>query len=560
MRAFHNTISARVLATVLGLGLVAAVLVGAAILSMDGLRSRTEALQRSTLQAVYAERVNRLVAMVVMESRGIYASRDPAEIKYFADGLIRYLDEIDQTVRQWGTIVDPERRERFEALSGSLKGFSDLRRNLVATALEKGSSAARDIGEGNRADRQQLNAHLQKTAELYGEDDVDRAMTGIAEYQRGAINLLTLIGILGLVAALIAAWIVASRTILRPLTALKTSVDRMAQGDLQSPVRETARGDEIGSIARSAENFRHRLVQMREIQEREHDNDLQRIARAERIQRATDRFGQAISDCIANLHRSIAKVAEVADSLRALAASSTQESQTLAGSAHEAAINAQSIATATEQLQTTASAIFQQIERSSATAAAAARNAEKASYTVDQLDGAVAKIGEVVALINAIAEQTNLLALNATIESARAGEAGRGFSVVASEVKTLAQQTSNATGDIQKQIATVQSAARDAVGVIHTFDSAIADLNQAVGAITEAVRQQNAATREITGSVNVSAHSVEAVSRGVSGINDGIQRTHHASESAADVVGSLKDQALRLEQEVSTLLKEIHAA
>jgi methyl-accepting chemotaxis protein len=560
MRAFHNSISARILATVMGLGLVAAVLVGAAILSMDGLQSRTEALQRATLKAVYAERVNRLVAMVVMESRGIYASRDPAESRYFADGLLRHLEDMDQTLTQWRAIVDPGRRERFEALAASLKTFSDLRRELVATAAEKGPDAAREVGESNRTDRLQLNAHLQKIGELYGEDDVRQVMIGIAEYQRGAITLLSLIGGLGLLASLIAAWAVASRTILRPLKALEASVDRMAQGDLHRPINETARGDEIGSIARSTENFRHRLIQMRDIQAREHENDAQRIERAERVKRATARFEQVIRDCIANLHRSIAKVAEVADALRALAAASTQESKTLTSSAHEAASNAQSIAAAIEQLQATAAAIFQQIERSSVTASAAARNAERASHTVDQLDGAVTKIGEVVALINAIAEQTNLLALNATIESARAGDAGRGFSVVASEVKTLAQQTSNATSDIQKQIATVQSAARDAVGVIHTFDSAIADLNQAVGAITESVRQQNAATREITGSVNVSAQSAEAVSRGVSGINDGIQRTHHASESAADVVGSLKDQALRLEKEVSTLLKEIHAA
>jgi methyl-accepting chemotaxis protein len=560
MRAFHNSISARVVATVMGLGLVAAVLVGAAILSMDGLRSRTELLQKAALKAVYAERVNRLVAMVVMDSRGIYASRDPAEIRYFADGLIRHLDQIDYTMTQWRAIATPERRQQIEALADSLKTFSDLRRNLVTTAFEKGPDAAREVGEANRNDRQQLNAHLQTIGDLYGEDDVRRVMSEIADYQRSAITLLFLIGGLGLIAALIAAWVVASRTILRPLSALRMSLDRMAQGDLERPISETARGDEIGSIARSTENFRHSLNQMRAIQEREHHNDLQRIARAERVQRATGRFEQAIRDCIANLHRSIAQVVEVADALRALAATSTRESQILAGSANVAAANAQSIATATEQLQATASAIFQQTARSSATAAAAARNAETASHTVDQLDGAVTKIGEVVALINAIAEQTNLLALNATIESARAGDAGRGFSVVAGEVKTLAQQTSTATGDIQRQIATVQSAARDAVGVIQTFDAAIADLNQAVGAITEAVRQQNAATHEISGGVTVSAQNVEALSRGVTGINDGIRRTHEASQSASNVVGSLKDQAVRLEQEVSTLLKEINAA
>jgi methyl-accepting chemotaxis protein len=560
MQRFRNSISARVLATVLGLGLVAALMVGAAMLTMDGLRLRAERLQLSALQAVYAERINRLVSMVVMDSRGVYASRDPAEVKYFADGILSHLNAIDETMQSWLALAEPTQRPLVETLGAALGDFGVLRRQLVALAHDKGPDAARDLGESNRTDRIRLNQELAAVAKRFGEHDVRMAMEEIAQYERHRVGLLLLISALGLLAALTTAWLVVTRTLLRPLTALKNSVDRMAQDDLQSPVSGTARGDEIGSIARSAENFRHKLVTMRDIQAREHDNDMQRIARAERIQRATGRFEQAIRDCIENLQRSIAKVAEVADALRGLAASSTQESQLLAGSAQEAASNAQSVAAATEELQASVASIFQQVERSSATAAAAARNAEKASQTVDQLDGAVAKISQVVALINAIAEQTNLLALNATIESARAGEAGRGFSVVAAEVKTLAQQTSNATGDIQQQITTVQSAARDAVGVIHTFDAAIAEVNQAVRAITDAVRQQNAATREITGSVSVSAQSVEAVSRGVSGIDDGIQRTFAASQSASDVVGSLQEQARLLEREVGTLLKDIHAA
>jgi hypothetical protein len=85
---------------------------------------------------------------------------------------------------------------------------------------------------------------------------------------------------------------------------------------------------------------------------------------------------------------------------------------------------------------------------------------------VSELSKVAGRIGDVVELINTIAEQTNLLALNATIEAARAGEAGRGFAVVASEVKALAEQTSKATGEIGQQITGIQAATQDSVNAI----------------------------------------------------------------------------------------------
>ena len=96
--------------------------------------------------------------------------------------------------------------------------------------------------------------------------------------------------------------------------------------------------------------------------------------------------------------------------------------------------------------------IGRQIETSTSIARAAVEQATETDARINKLNLAASRIGDVIKLITTIAEQTNLLALNATIEAARAGEAGRGFAVVASEVKALAAQTAKATGEISDQI------------------------------------------------------------------------------------------------------------
>jgi methyl-accepting chemotaxis protein len=146
-----------------------------------------------------------------------------------------------------------------------------------------------------------------------------------------------------------------------------------------------------------------------------------------------------------------------------LAATSRETTAQTAGAVHtsnDAFGSAQIAATAADELSKSIGEINRQLARASEVVAAAATEAQSTNQEIAALAQAARKIDDVVKLIQSVAGQTNLLALNATIEAARAGAAGKGFSVVASEVKALAVQTAKATDDIAAQIASVQSSTR----------------------------------------------------------------------------------------------------
>ena len=163
-------------------------------------------------------------------------------------------------------------------------------------------------------------------------------------------------------------------------------------------------------------------------------------------------------------------------------------------------------------------------------------------------------------LISEIAEQTNLLALNATIEAARAGEAGRGFAVVASEVKALASQTSKATDEISAQVGSIQSATRTSVEAIDGITRTISKVNEIASAIASAVEEQGAATREIAHNVSQAAKGTGEVSANIVGVRDAARETGIAADQVVSSAAELSQNGETLKAQVDAFLREVRAA
>lgn len=251
---------------------------------------------------------------------------------------------------------------------------------------------------------------------------------------------------------------------------------------------------------------------------------------------------------------SSSELQNTAQQLSAAAEESSTQATSVAAAAEEASANVQTVAAATEEMSLSVKEISQQVSRSTQIANEAVERAETTNRTVEKLRDASAQIGDVVNLINDIAEQTNLLALNATIEAARAGEAGKGFAVVASEVKSLAAQTAKATDEIREQISTMQTTTTDAVQAIAAIRETIAAINDASNSIAAAIEEQAATTTEIARNVAEAAEATSEVSRNVDGVQQAARETGAASTELLALATQLSQKSGDMEKQVSAFL------
>ena len=236
-----------------------------------------------------------------------------------------------------------------------------------------------------------------------------------------------------------------------------------------------------------------------------------------------------ITSGIETLNASSTELAGVSEQMAAGAAGTSERSGSVATAAEEMSTNMDNVAAATEQtsgnirmivasaeeMSATIQEIADNTARGNETTSGAVEKAKEVSGKVDELGKAAEDISKVTETISDISEQTNLLALNATIEAARAGEAGKGFTVVAGEIKALAQQTADATRDIGEKIKGVQETTSESVTAIESIVEVINEINEIVSTVATAVEEQSATTAEISNNVSQAAEGVQEVNENV---------------------------------------------
>ncbi|WP_160140661.1 methyl-accepting chemotaxis protein [Blastochloris tepida] len=381
-------------------------------------------------------------------------------------------------------------------------------------------------------------------------DDIN-AEVAEAALKSGAVTL-----VIVLVLGAVVFWI--ARGIAGPLQSLRKAMLDLAEGRDIATI-DTSRKDELGEMGGAVLVFRDNARKRAELEAQAKAEEAARAERQARVEAAIAAFRADVQTVLGALNVNVEGLEATAKSLTGVSQEASEQAVSAAGASEQAASNVQSVASAAEELGSSVQEIARQVTQANDIVTKAAEMAEKTNGQVGALAASAQKIGDVVDLIRAIAEQTNLLALNATIEAARAGEAGRGFAVVASEVKTLASQTAKATEDIGAQVAGIQSATGEAVQAIGAISATMDEVQRFTAGISAAVEEQGAATHEISRNVSEASTGTATVAQNVSSVTTAISEANRSARHVLDSTGELAQAAQRLQGSVDTFLKQVAA-
>ncbi len=372
-----------------------------------------------------------------------------------------------------------------------------------------------------------------------------------------------------------------NRIVVSPLNNLVLSADEIANGNLDVQLQTTSK-DEIGKLSNALSNMIDSLKNMiRQAKEKTEEAEQQtRIAHEatskakEAQQQAQQAQKEGMLTAASQLEKNVSIVSSASEQL------SNQINQSSRGAEQQAQRMGEA-ATAMDEMNSTVLEVARNASQAAENADNAKNEADSGKSVVAQLLKGIEEvhsqtesmkqrlaglgeraenIGQIMNVITDIADQTNLLALNAAIEAARAGEAGRGFAVVADEVRKLAEKTMDATKEVEQAISGIQQETRDSINGMDSAGKAVEHTNEladkageSLGSILGLVEETADQVRNIATASEEQSSTSEEIARTVGEVNTIATETSQAMQMAADAVANLARQAQELAGLVESL-------